>query len=42
MIVPGEVTHVTYTFSRPGEYLVLCHEYCGLGHQQMYTKVIVA
>jgi cytochrome c oxidase subunit II len=42
MIVPGEVTRLTYTFTRPGQYLVLCHEYCGLGHQQMYTKVIVA
>ena len=42
MIVPGEVTRLTYTFTRPGEYLVLCHEYCGLGHQGMYTKVTVA
>jgi len=41
MAVPGEVNRVTYTFDEPGEYLILCNEYCGVGHQAMYTKLIV-
>ena len=41
MIVPGQISRVTATFDTPGEYLVLCHEYCGAGHHVMYGKVIV-
>jgi cytochrome c oxidase subunit 2 len=29
------------TFDKPGEYLFICHEYCGLAHQTMAGKVIV-
>ena len=42
MVIPGEVTQVTYTFDKPGEYLIICHEYCGLLHHTMYSKVVVA
>ncbi|MBX0327778.1 cytochrome c oxidase subunit II [Oscillochloris sp. ZM17-4] len=41
MVVPGQITKVTATFRRPGEYLIVCHEYCGGGHQAMFGKVIV-
>lgn len=41
MVIPGEVNHVVYTFKEPGEYLVLCNEYCGVSHQYMMTKIIV-
>ena len=41
MVIPGEITQVTHTFTKPGEYLIVCHEYCGLGHHQMYSKVVV-
>lgn len=41
MAVPGEINHVAYTFDKPGEYLVLCNEYCGLLHEQMAAKIIV-
>lgn len=41
MLIPGQVSRNTYTFTEPGEYLFLCHEYCGLGHQTMYGRVIV-
>ncbi|HBI05296.1 MAG TPA: cytochrome C oxidase subunit II [Paenibacillaceae bacterium] len=41
MAVPGHITEYTYTFKKPGEYLVLCHEYCGTGHQNMMGKVTV-
>ncbi|HLU26773.1 MAG TPA: cytochrome c oxidase subunit II [Longimicrobiales bacterium] len=41
MLIPGQVTRTTYTFREPGEYQMLCHEYCGLGHHIMAGKVIV-
>lgn len=41
MAVPGEINHTTYTFSKPGEYLVLCNEYCGAAHEFMKTTIVV-
>jgi cytochrome c oxidase subunit 2 len=41
MLIPGQVARVTHTFDRPGEYLLVCHEYCGVGHHTMGGKVIV-
>jgi cytochrome c oxidase subunit 2 len=41
MVIPGEISLVSHTFTEPGEYLMVCHEYCGVGHQGMYGKVIV-
>jgi cytochrome c oxidase subunit 2 len=41
MIIPGYVSQFTTTFPKPGEYLVLCHEYCGLLHHGMVGKLIV-
>lgn len=41
MAVPGEINHITHTFSKAGEYLILCNEYCGLAHEQMATTIIV-
>ena len=41
MIVPGHIAEYTQTFNEPGEYLFLCHEYCGIGHEVMYGKIIV-
>ena len=41
MAVPGWVNEETHTFSKPGEYLLICHEYCGLGHQNMFAKIEV-
>jgi cytochrome c oxidase subunit 2 len=40
-VVPGYVTQVTTTFPRAGEYLMLCNEYCGVGHHLMASKLIV-
>lgn len=39
--IPGHLGQATYTFDKPGEYLFVCHEYCGAGHHMMYGKVIV-
>jgi cytochrome c oxidase subunit 2 len=41
MVVPGFVAEVRTRFARPGEYVMPCHEYCGLGHQAMWARVKV-
>ena len=41
MILPGQIAHVEARFDRPGEYPILCHEYCGIAHHTMAGKVIV-
>jgi cytochrome c oxidase subunit 2 len=41
MIVPGYIQKATQKFTKPGEYLVLCNEYCGAGHQMMSTTITV-
>jgi cytochrome c oxidase subunit 2 len=40
MLVPGYVSQFTTEFD-PGEYLVVCNEYCGLGHHAMAGKITV-
>jgi len=41
MVLPGEVNQISHTFDQPGEYLILCNEYCGAAHEHMSTKIIV-
>lgn len=41
MLIPGQVGRITHVFKEPGEYLLICHEYCGMGHHTMSGKVIV-
>lgn len=41
MLIPGQVARSTQRFDRPGEYLLVCHEYCGIGHHGMSGKVVV-
>jgi cytochrome c oxidase subunit 2 len=41
MVIPGYVTEFTITFDTPGEYLMVCHEYCGLLHHEMQGTVVV-
>lgn len=40
-VIPGEVAKVSYTFKKPGEYKVICNEYCGIGHANMISKIVV-
>ena len=40
MLLPGQISELAYTFHEPGEHLLICHEYCGVGHQAMFGKVI--
>src|SRR6185312_1174712 len=41
MIVPGFVSQVHTEFARTGDLLMPCHEYCGLGHSEMWATVQV-
>lgn len=41
MVTPGHIQTITETFDEPGEYLILCNEYCGAGHQMMATTITV-
>ncbi|MFL6800018.1 MAG: cytochrome C oxidase subunit II [Xanthobacteraceae bacterium] len=41
MVVPGFVAQVHTEFSRTGDLLMPCHEYCGLGHSEMWATVQV-
>lgn len=41
MIVPGYVAEVTTRFEKTGAYPVLCNEYCGLGHDHMWSRLTV-
>lgn len=41
MVIPGQVTKITYRFDEAGEFPMVCHEFCGIGHHGMYGKVVV-
>jgi cytochrome c oxidase subunit II len=41
MVVPGFVSEVRTSFAIPGDYRMPCDEFCGLGHQGMWARVIV-
>lgn len=41
MIVPGYVAQVHTRFTKNGDLLMPCHEFCGLGHSQMLATVRV-
>jgi len=40
-LIPGEVATLRYTFQEPGEHLVICGQYCGLGHHTMLGRIVV-
>jgi len=40
-VAPGYISEVETTFAKPGTYLIVCNEYCGLGHHLMQGSVIV-
>lgn len=39
MVIPGYVSQVRTVFNRPGDRLMPCHEFCGLGHSEMWNIV---
>jgi cytochrome c oxidase subunit 2 len=40
-IAPEHAYGATFTPEEPGEYLIVCNEYCGLGHHGMKGRIIV-
>ena len=41
MVVPGAIANGRVKFSKPGIYTIVCHEYCGKGHQSMSGRIEV-
>jgi len=41
MIVPGYISEVRTSFPRTGKFSLLCNEYCGLGHDAMWSRLVV-
>ncbi len=41
MAIPGWVNDATHTFRTRGTYLLVCNEYCGIGHQNMFASIEV-
>ena len=41
VVPPGYVAQVHTRFTKTGDLLMPCHEYCGLGHSQMVATVKV-
>ena len=41
MAIYGNINKQTVKFDKPGVYKITCHEYCGVGHQNMQAQVIV-
>ena len=41
MLLPGQIAHAQVRFDQPGEFPIICHEYCGIAHHTMAGRVIV-
>jgi heme/copper-type cytochrome/quinol oxidase subunit 2 len=41
VVMPMTVTALKVKSTKPGIYLVICNEYCGIGHDYMYFRIIV-
>jgi cytochrome c oxidase subunit 2 len=41
MAIYGNINKTTVKFEKAGIYKITCHEYCGVGHQNMQAEVIV-
>ncbi|WP_066319658.1 cytochrome c oxidase subunit II [Bacillus sp. FJAT-29814] len=41
MVMPGHIQKITQKFDKTDQYLVICNEYCGAGHQLMSTTITV-
>jgi cytochrome c oxidase subunit 2 len=41
MVIPGFVSEVTTIFQQLGDHPMPCHEFCGLGHSEMWAIVRV-
>ncbi|OMC84051.1 cytochrome c oxidase subunit II [Viridibacillus sp. FSL H8-0123] len=41
MLEPGYISEYVTTVDKVGEYLIVCNEYCGVGHAQMHSMLKV-
>lgn len=41
MLAPGYISNFSANFHRAGEFLMPCHEFCGIGHAAMWARVKV-
>lgn len=41
MVIPGQITRVAAEFDEVGTFNIICHEFCGLLHHNMYATVEV-
>jgi len=41
LVEPGYISAYTQKFNKAGEYLILCNEYCGMGHHMMHARIEV-
>lgn len=41
MLEPGHISEFNHTFNRKEEYLIICNEYCGVGHADMKSMIKV-
>lgn len=41
MVVPGYVSKLTTLFPRAGDFVLMCNEYCGLGHNYMWSRLSI-
>jgi cytochrome c oxidase subunit 2 len=41
MAVPGTVNYARVRFDEPGEYRIVCHEFCGSEHHDMMARITV-
>ena len=41
MLEPGYISEYVAEMNQAGEYLIVCNEYCGIGHAQMYSMLKV-
>jgi cytochrome c oxidase subunit 2 len=41
MLAPGYISQFATRFRRSGEFLMPCHEFCGIGHAAMWARVRV-
>lgn len=41
MAVPGVINRAVHKFNIPGIYRIVCHEYCGFGHENMTAEIEV-
>lgn len=41
MLLPGQISKLRAVFDEPGTHNIICHEYCGIAHHNMFGQIIV-